>query len=127
MMLRSLPCASIGPSFDCGETVLRGVAHRILDNGVVPDADAGVAPPIEALTDVVAIAEANVLFENGRAGTQDELDAPFHAVDSIDVAYGDAALPSSCVAYEKSTGDIDIQLCETGKLNSTPNAAHAPR
>ena len=25
------------------------------------------------------------------------------------------------------TGDVVIQLCETGKLNSTPKAAHAPR
>ncbi len=58
--------------------------------GVVPDADAGVAPPVEALADVVAIAEADALFENGRAGTQDELDAPFHAVDAIDIADGDA-------------------------------------
>jgi len=27
----------------------------------------------------------------------------------------------------ESTGDIDIQLWDTGKLNSMPNAAQAPR
>ena len=27
----------------------------------------------------------------------------------------------------KSTGEIDTQLCDTGKLNSIPSAAHAPR
>ena len=37
------------------------------------------------------------------------------------------ALPSACVPVAASTGDSDIQLCETGKLNSIPNAAHAPR
>ena len=29
--------------------------------------------------------------------------------------------------HAKSIGESDIQLCEIGKLNSTPNAAHAPR
>jgi len=37
------------------------------------------------------------------------------------------ALPSGPVVVAKSTGDVDIQLWDTGKLNSTPNAAHAPR
>jgi hypothetical protein len=37
------------------------------------------------------------------------------------------ALPSGAVVVAKSTGDTVIQLCETGKLNSMPNAAHAPR
>jgi hypothetical protein len=37
------------------------------------------------------------------------------------------ALPSSCCAKAKLTGDIVIQLCDTGKLNSSPKAAHAPR
>ncbi len=37
------------------------------------------------------------------------------------------ALPSAPVAVAKSTGEAVIQLCETGKLNSTPSAVHAPR
>ena len=36
-------------------------------------------------------------------------------------------LPSAWRTVAKSTGDIDIQLCDTGKLNSTPSATHAPR
>ena len=36
-------------------------------------------------------------------------------------------LPSRSVAKATSTGEVVIQLWETGKLNSTPNAAHAPR
>ncbi len=37
------------------------------------------------------------------------------------------ALPSGAVVVAKSTGDTVIQLCDTGKLNSMPNAAQAPR
>src|SRR6202012_5862081 len=54
------------PLLNRRKAVFCGVAHRILNYGVVPDAHAGVAPPVEALADVVAIAEADVLFEDGR-------------------------------------------------------------
>ena len=37
------------------------------------------------------------------------------------------ALPSGWRTVPKSTGDTVIQLWETGKLNSTPRATHAPR
>jgi hypothetical protein len=37
------------------------------------------------------------------------------------------ALPSAFDTMAEDTGDIDIQLCETGKLNSMPKAAQAPR
>jgi hypothetical protein len=37
------------------------------------------------------------------------------------------ALPSSCLTRPKSTGEVVIQLCDTGKLNSTPRATQAPR
>ena len=37
------------------------------------------------------------------------------------------ALPSRWRTVPKSTGETVAQLCETGKLNSTPSATHAPR
>ena len=37
------------------------------------------------------------------------------------------ALPSVSSRVAKSTGDVVIQLCDTGKLNSMPKAAHEPR
>ena len=37
------------------------------------------------------------------------------------------ALPSDSAVTAKSTGDTVIQLCDTGKLNSMPKAAQAPR
>ena len=37
------------------------------------------------------------------------------------------ALPSSWRTVPKSTGDTVAQLWDTGKLNSTPSATHAPR
>jgi hypothetical protein len=37
------------------------------------------------------------------------------------------ALPSGFVTTAWSTGETVAQLCDTGKLNSTPSAVHAPR
>ncbi len=102
--------------FDCGEAVLGRVAHWILDVGVVPDADAGVAPPIETLTDVVAIAEADVLLENGRAGPKDQFDGPFHAVDAIDVANGNAGAAVAVFRVRKIDGRHRHPIVRNGKV-----------
>ena len=88
---------------------------------------AALFPPIETVAHVAAVVQRDVLFQHGRAWTQCQFDDPLHPVNAIGISDGHGALPSGFAAYAKSTGDIETQLCETGKLNSTPKAAHAPR
>ena len=79
------------------------------------------------MTSGTGVVEIDVLFEHGTAGIQSQFDAPLTAVHLIDVADKDRSAAIRILPVAKSTGDIDIQLCDTGKLNSTPKAAQAPR
>ena len=68
-------------------------------------ATAGMAPELEAV---------------GQATT-------FKSQSMIDASFYDRQRETSIRRWNETTGDIDIQLCDTGKLNSIPKAAQAPR
>jgi len=79
------------------------------------------------MTYIASIAKCYALLENRRTRAQRKLNRPLHSIYSIDISDRDRSAAVLVIRKCKSTGDIETQLCETGKLNSTPNAAHAPR
>ena len=74
------------PRIDIGEAVRRRVRHRIDDPAVVVHLHTGVRPPVEAMPRVAAVVERRVLLERGGGGLHPQLNAPRHAVRSVDVA-----------------------------------------
>jgi len=71
-------------------------------------------------------------MDNGALFQGPQNDEPQNLLSSLVLVVTDGrglteALPSSLVPKAKSTGERLTQLWETGKLNSIPKAAHAPR
>ena len=102
--------------------------HRVEDVRVALGADGGRRPPVEAVAHVAAVVERRRLLEERATGPQPELDAPRSSRRG-----GRCSRPRSTRCRRrggrspKSTGETVAQLCETGKLNSTPSATQAPR
>ncbi len=116
------------PGVHLGEAVARGELHRVDELRVVPGLDRGVRPPVEPMAQVAAVVEGRGLLECRAARAQAQLHPPLHAVDEIDVAHHDRQrCRPGRVVVAKSTGDEVTQLWETGKLNSMPKVAQAPR
>ena len=71
------------PRLDLGEAMAGGETHRVLDARIVPDTDARVAPPVEAVPHVASIAQRDVLLEHRAAGPQPQFDRPLHSVNPV--------------------------------------------
>jgi len=111
------------PGIDVGGAVFDRELRRVIDSGVVPDFDAGVVPPVEAMTRVAAVVERDVLFQARLAGA--------HVEERLEglgqtppIAHGEDRARDQ---EKEGEGEDGRQLCEMGKLNSSPKADHAPR
>ena len=86
-MLRSVPSDSTGHGSNVPESVTGSEAHRILDLRVVPDLNAGIVPPVEAVANVAAIVERNPLLQDGGMRLQHEFHRPLHSVDPVNISH----------------------------------------
>jgi hypothetical protein len=59
-------CGIQRPFLNFRKAMRRRIAHRVLNKRIVPYADSGVAPPIETLPHIAAIAQPHSLFQDGR-------------------------------------------------------------
>src|SRR5437870_12119797 len=61
----------------------------------MPNLHSRIVPPIKTMANVAAVAESDALLQYSGARAQSQFHHPFHAIDSVDVAYGrrGAAVP----------------------------------
>jgi len=60
--------------------------HGILDSRIIPHLNSRIVPPVEAVANVAAIVECDLLFENSGVRPQHEFNRPLHSVYPVDVA-----------------------------------------
>ena len=54
----------------------------------MPNLHSRIVPPIKTMANVAAVAESDALLQYSGARAQSQFHHPFHAIDSVDVAYG---------------------------------------
>src|SRR5204862_8150476 len=101
--------------------------HGIQDTIVIPDLDTSIRPPVETMTSVASVVQSGPLFQIIASWMQRELDAPLHAISTVDIAhpYRGATIGFAC------HGEIDGRnrhpIVRDGKVEfnsqSRPHAA----